>query len=624
MDMSFLTASPSMIEVIKANYESFVLQHYRLEHAGLFHDNRMLYAVVKNPQAAGMSLAEVNELYNHQYRTLAVPGPVFVEKEDENFIKISLRTPFERINLFGQSFNTSGFNNQINKAMPPERHPFQVHISWADNRFRFTFKNAVSEAEFQDVILICEGLGYYGYAYENHTDPHLAEYDFNVEAARKPSGDLTLISGRYLKNRFPRSLVDKYEEDQDFWSENKFSVFSDVSMRREECLTDAFRNAASSCFVDATVFQRNNIREYISLYDTVIIAVPITDGPGYRNFYETFRLNRTELLELVRRGRVRFVVYQNLHRYDAEFLADVLSADPDCMLFSRRLAAASLLAIRKKTGVFGYSFDTEMQYQLQRSCWHSGIDALKILADSLSHNATYLEYSLDQEGALGLSQFGAGIFAANIYKHLGKELFIELTSSAMGFEYAQGLNAHHFPVEMAGYSEVNACRVINGIYNGVHASETKLRESEVGTLLSDVLTVSNDMNVLELDDIMTGHGRKRLPDILSRFSGLSEEARSDEVYKLNKEIKRVEKRADRVASMDISGLIPTAAGALMEYKGIPGGAYVSLLPWVLKSLGIPLRFLDGHQNAVLDKLTQLTHGASPDTLLIHRIRKDIR
>ncbi len=327
MDMSFLNAPPSMIENIKASYESFVLQHYRLDHVGLFHDNRMLYAVVKTPEAAGMSLREVNELYNHQYRTMGVPGPVFVEKEGENFIKISLRTPFERINLFGQSFNTSVFNNQINKAMPLERHPFHVRINWADNSFKFTFKNAVSEADFQDIILICEGLGYYGYSYENNTDHQLAEYDFNVEATRKPSGNLTLISGRYLKNKFPRSLLDKYEEDQEFWYQNKFSIFSDVSMTREDCLPDAFKNAANSCFVDATVFQRNNIREYISLYDTVIIALPITDGPGYRDFYETFQLKRTELLELVRRGRVKFVVYQNLHRYHSELLADVLSVD---------------------------------------------------------------------------------------------------------------------------------------------------------------------------------------------------------------------------------------------------------------------------------------------------------
>ncbi|WP_236699816.1 hypothetical protein [Type-E symbiont of Plautia stali] len=196
--------------------------------------------------------------------------------------------------------------------------------------------------------MICEGLGFYGYNYENNTDEDLPDYDFNIEKARKSPGNLTLISSSYQRNVLPTLVSEKYQEDQDFWSQNKFSVFSDVSMSREDCLTESFRNTVNSCFVDATVFQRNNIREYLSLYDTVIIAAPLADSSMCHEFYETFRLNRTELLELVKRGRVKFVTYQNLHRYDLAFIADVLNADPDCVLFSRRLASASLIEIRKK------------------------------------------------------------------------------------------------------------------------------------------------------------------------------------------------------------------------------------------------------------------------------------
>ncbi|WP_252515152.1 hypothetical protein [Candidatus Pantoea bituminis] len=333
MAMSFLTSLPSLIEYVKANYESFILQHYRLDHGGLFHDNKRFYAVVRNLQESGMSLQEVNALYNYHYKTMGVPGPLFVENESKDFIRINLRNHYERINLFGQSFNISDFNNKINMAMPSERHPFNVRISWADNTIKFTFKNRVSESDFQNVILICEGLGYYGYSYENYTDKNFPEYNFDVQVARNTSGNLTLISGGYLQNKFPREIVEKYEEDQDFWSQNKFSVFSDVLMTREECLPDAFKKTTSSCFVDATVFQRNNIREYLSLYEIVIIAVPITDAPNYQSFYETFRLTRSELLELVRRGRVKFVAFQNIHRYDTDFLADVLSTDSNCILF---------------------------------------------------------------------------------------------------------------------------------------------------------------------------------------------------------------------------------------------------------------------------------------------------
>ncbi|MEA7604752.1 sodium ion-translocating decarboxylase subunit beta, partial [Salmonella enterica subsp. enterica serovar Agona] len=42
--------------------------------------------------------------------------------------------------------------------------------------------------------------------------------------------------------------------------------------------------------------------------------------------------------------------------------------------------------------------------------------------------------------------------------------------SAMSLEFSLGLGAHHFPFEHTGYSEVNACKILNGIYNGVQQS----------------------------------------------------------------------------------------------------------------------------------------------------------
>lgn len=451
----------------------------------------------------------------------------------------------------------------------------------------------------------------------------MPDYALDIDFLKKEQGGLTLLSSSFLKKSIPNLIVEKYEEDEDFWSQRKFDIFTDLSMKRQECLTESFLFNGNSCFVDATVFPRNNIREYLSLYDIVVIAIPLADSPLKRDFYETFRIERFELLELIQRKRVKFVAYQNLHRYDLNFIADLLSVDPDCIVFSRRLASASLLEVRKKTGLFGYSFNSETQFKLQRACYFSNSEALKILAETLSHNAAYMEYSLNHKGAMGLSYFGASVFAGNIYKSQGKDYFLELTSSSMSFEFAQGLNAHHFPFDADGYSEVNACKILNGIYNGVQDENEKMRESEVQTLLSDVFAISNDMSVLELDDILSGHGRKKIPAIINEFSELSVEERKYKLYMLNKEIKKIEKRSDKISRMDISGLFSTAAGALMEYKGMPGGAYVALLPWVVKLLSVPFNLLDNREVELLNKLSNLTRGASGNTLLIQKIRKDM-
>ncbi|WP_236699817.1 hypothetical protein [Type-E symbiont of Plautia stali] len=140
MDFNYIKTLPSAIETIKSNYEAFILENYKLDHIGLFHDENNLYAVVNNLTASGLSLQEVNKLYDHNFRTIGVPGPLFVEKQEESFIRVPLRNTFERVNLFGQFFNVSDFNNKMNMSLPLERHPFKVKISWVDNTLKFTFK----------------------------------------------------------------------------------------------------------------------------------------------------------------------------------------------------------------------------------------------------------------------------------------------------------------------------------------------------------------------------------------------------------------------------------------------------------------------------------------------------
>lgn len=354
----------------------------------------------------------------------------------------------------------------------------------------------------------------------------------------------------------------------------------------------------------------------------MVIAIPLADSPLARNFYDIFRIEKFELLELVKGKRIKFVAYQNLHRYDLNFIADMLSADPDCILFSRRLASASLLEVRKRTGLFGYSIDTDTLFRLKRACFLSDNLALRTIADSLS-DAIYFEYSMNQRGTMGLSNFGAGNFSANIYKNQGKDFFIEMASSAMSFEFVQGLNLHHFPFDTEGYSEINACNILNGIYNGVQAENHNIKESEVGMLLADVFAISNDMSVLELDDVLSEHGRKRVHDIISRFSSLTPEERKNELYVLNKELRQIEKRGGKLSKMNITGLISTAAGIVMAHQGVPGGAYVALLPWVIKSLSLSSGLLGHHENQILERLPELTRGASGNTLLIRKIRNDL-
>lgn len=622
MKVSYLKSSPSLVEVLKNNYEDFIIKKYEFNHCGLFHDEHNIYAVIKNYKDFNITLNKIQKLYNNEFKTIGVPGPTFVDEIKDEYIKIDLRNIYEKINLFGQSFNTLDFHNNISLIIPPKFHPFNVDMKWSDNTLTLTFNKELTKSEADEIILLCESQGHYGYKYIINVDSELPDYKYQKKEINTQE-NLTLIAAQYIKNSQPKEIIERYEEDQEFWIEKRVDIFSDANFTRDECLTDSFNKSQNRCFVDASVFPRNNIREYISLYDTVIIAIPLIDNPRSQSFYDTFKINKIELLELVRRGRIKFIAFQNLQRYDSNFLADVLSVDSECVLFSRRLAAASLLAIREKTGLFGTVFDSETQYKILKEFYNSNNDTLKILAESLSSNIAYLEYGINQRGALGVSQFCGASFATQIYKSRGHDYSIELMTSAMSLEFSLGLRAHHFPFEHKDYSEVNACKILNGIYNGIKQSQSNLHEVEIQNLLSNIFTINNDMNVLELDDILSKYNRRMIPTILEEYVNLTPEELSFKIYSLNKEIKNIEKRKEKLTLLDLSGLAPAVAGAVMEYKGLSGAGYIALLPWVFKVLKVTTNDSNIFNSTIFSNLESLTLNAPRNTVLVHKIRKDI-
>ncbi|EGT5331200.1 hypothetical protein MMB97_004774, partial [Salmonella enterica] len=154
MKISYLKSSPSMIEVLKNDYETFIIQNYKFNHLGLFHDKENIYAVIQNYKEFNTTLDEIQELYNYRFKNAGVPGPTFTEEVKDNYIKIDLRNIYEKVNLFGQPFNAFEFNNSIRIAIPSKFHPFHVDMKWSDNSFTFTFNKELTPNETDEIILI--------------------------------------------------------------------------------------------------------------------------------------------------------------------------------------------------------------------------------------------------------------------------------------------------------------------------------------------------------------------------------------------------------------------------------------------------------------------------------------
>lgn len=614
--------SVSVVDTIKNNYESFRLETHDLSHKGLYTDGERVYAVIQEVLGDGEKWAVLESKYE-EFRTMAIPPVVIVGEKLPNFIEIPLRDSFEKSYLYGQSLTMDEFINQLNIHIPKKYQPFNADMKWGTNEFKIVLKNEVTNDEKEEIQLICESLGHQGFDYIFEVDPDICDYPGVLDFKDNSRNNLQIIASGLIQKQFPRNILNRYEEDEDFWVQNRKIILSGDELERQDIiLPNDFLGESTKCFVDASVFERRNLRVYLSLYDKVVIALPFKSEK--RGFYGMFGINTLELKELITRGRLLFVVPQNLARYSQSLLQEIIEVNPNAIIFSRRLAATAIQGIQKKTGIVGATFSSDEQYEFLYYCAKSNSEGLKFLAKSLSEQWQFSEYMIDKEGAASVFRAGFSNLATKLFKAEGKELSIELATASSSFEFAQGLDAHHFPFDSEQYSEVAACEAISSLYSGVIDNSQFIKESEISMLLENVLAINNDMNVLELDDALTSNSLRAIPDILKGYSNLSKDELCLKLYELRKELMQIEKNRGNLAALDFTGVfLPLVTGAAMEYNSVPGGAYVSLGGWLLKALSHYSRQSSLADNQIFTRLSTMNHRVSQDAVIIKRCRDSI-
>ncbi|HIF9459158.1 TPA: hypothetical protein ACX6SN_003836 [Photobacterium damselae] len=606
-----------ILDAIRHDYERFRFDTHQFSHKGLFTDGKELFAVVLDVKNNEELLNMLTEQY-HRFHTLGVPPATIVGETLDTYCVIESRSKFEKTQSHGQPMTMDETINQLVLHIPRKYQPFHVDFSWATNEFKLILKKAITKKEQQEIQLICESLGYQGYDYIFEVDSTIADYLGEVDSKPNSYNNMQLIASGLIQKQFPRQLLTRYEEDEDFWIQNRHSVFSrDEIEQRDRFLLPNFETKQTKCFVDASIFPRQNIRVYLTLYEQVVIALPLNIDAEY--FYNMFKINKYEFKELIARGRLLFVAPQNIIRYSQEILLDIISINPEAIIFSRRLAAATIQGIQKKSGIVGTTFSSDEQYHFLHQCSRIDNSDVQRFALMLSEQWQFGEFLVNKEGATAAHRLGISNLAVKSFQDKGRDLLIELTTAGSSYEYAQGLGAHHFPFDGDNYSEAIACQIVSGLYNGV-ANSQHVRESELQILLSEIFAVNNDMDVLELDSALSSSLIRSLPSIIKEYANLDEEEYFNKLSALNQELKTIENNKARLSKLNISGFAPTLIGAGMEIADIKGGGLVALGGWLLNAINVYASDSEFKNSPIFTRLASLNHFTSHDAIIVQRVR----
>ncbi|MCK9237728.1 MAG: hypothetical protein M0P46_06480 [Thiopseudomonas sp.] len=529
---------------------------------------------------------------------------------------VPLRTNAQRASLHGEPLNGFDFAREFQTWLLDD-FPL-VGFESGGGYVIVNVSRPLSEAEQTQVNTAARSLGM-------PVEVRLKKNSLNEpQATRKyvlkpESVSLSLPSAKVVKNKYSNRLAALYEEDEDFWISNRETIFYPQDVANVNVLKEAFSLNRPACFIDASVFPPHNIRSYLPLYHRIIMAMPLKERLA--TALQQLNVSQDDLIELVRIGRVQFVLPLPLHRYDLNFIELITESAPEAFLFSRRLAAASIVESHKRLPFMYPPFTVEEKQHFLKPFFE--VESLQFkkvaqtIAESLGKSWVNLEYGWNNQGAMASIYGGIGTLLGNlIYILSNQDIRIELDSASASVQWAAALGATYCSFNTGSYSDYGAASLCASLYSGVKNQPTVHPIDKLSPLVENALTLNNDAPVLEINEVFTTGDIERLHKLLINKQAMAHPQAF--LNDLNDKVRRFEVKQDRLTRLDIMGLGgAAAAGAITGNAYVPFGVW--LLQYVLKNAD-PSRDLGGK---VLDWCRGLNTFTSPNAVLVSRLRNKL-
>lgn len=614
----------------RSSYERLILLQPHIEFGGLWFGGNRYYIhcptlISSQWKVEGKPLAD---WFDHSCKTITSPVTV-VDILPEDCLPVQERTVKELVLLHGEPLTIVDIFNELIATLPKAFPLF--FISSPDLELYFHTEIELTDEQKNLVSIACSNI-------KISMQINFVVSDENIEITSankiftKTADSLSLTSSRYVSNNAILSKIRlACEEDEEYWIDHRVPVFTDTRISTGGLLPNRFNESTSACYLNASVHEPSNIRSFLPLYRRIIIDMPL-EGNLDRAL-GSFQVTESELVELACRGRVQFVLPQSLDRYPQSFLDTLLEASPESMLFSRRLALASIAETRKRVPLLYPKFGTKERRVI--------LDLLGDIAKRTSNDLMFqvqsqlgkmwsgMERNIFSRGAMGTLSHGVGPILGELCKAVsGKDVRLEIGAAAMSVEWAATLGATYFPVSTEEYSEYGAAAMCATLYSGVNTAVSVNPVGNIEVLMNGLLTLDNDAPVLEVEKTFTHSDIDRLSKLVSKYAGTAdaEEKIIEVVDSLNNDIQSYESHTERLNRYDIFGLGGVLGiGITGMAVGTPASGFVAslgfwLANYILKTAD-PSRDPGG---IVLDWLRAKNAWTTNDVVLLSRLRSKIK
>ncbi|WP_139834882.1 hypothetical protein [Pseudomonas sp. B15(2017)] len=587
------------------SYERLILQKHTIFFDGLWEFEGRYYVLIgeRSKDMPDQEFAGLVSWFDESCRIIGTPVKI-VKKLPDGSVSVPERTVSQLSQHHGVPFTAPEFNGLL-KTILSKGFP-RFGVCCENGGVKFVVESALTSDQLAEVDIALANLG---------LDVE-AEVVVDAISCNEEAVDVAFAKG--TKKAPPEIVRLAFEEDEDFWVDNKFSLFAEGNIDRHYFLSSSPSAEESCCLVNCTAVVPGNLRGYLTLYKMVWIVMPLAELSEAA--FKGFNASENELLELAARGRIGFVLPGGLPFYPVGFLAELLAVAPRSIIFSKRLAAASVAESRRRNPLIFPSLNNVERrtvLDLLSTSEFGGTNELaQMFVQHFSEVWPSLEYSFSELGAMAMMRNGLSKVATGVAeKYHAVKLPPVMQMSMASVEWAAALGAVYSPIKSPGFDEGPLAEFCGSIITGVKQDSIVKPVGDMGTLVEGLLCLDNNAPILEVSDVFDGSDMPALQRLVQEklVSGMDV---SEYIAALNDKVKRFERNQEKVRRLDLVGMAGGFA-AVASASGI--ASYVPITAWILQKVFMQSdSFVHG---PVLDWIRAKAYMTTQDVVLVSRLRK---
>ncbi|WP_217578987.1 hypothetical protein, partial [Mesorhizobium sp. GbtcB19] len=124
-----------------------------------------------------------------------------------------------------------------------------------------------------------------------------------VQIKESKHDPFSISVSRFSNQNFSKDLMEKWESDEQIWSDNKEILFTDTENDKTQSNQ---REEKTSCLINGQMATAENIRNYLTLFDKLQIILPIESM--YLDFINSLGVTEEELIKLIELGKVKLIL----------------------------------------------------------------------------------------------------------------------------------------------------------------------------------------------------------------------------------------------------------------------------------------------------------------------------